>query len=190
MAGRFTVIPVRLAMNQVTVRVDRVDGSVSRLLRISDSSTLLKAEGGCTESARKAERSFPPVVSAGNATALTGPAICWNHVACGNVAYLGRASSGPERAEIRHDWGQTLTELINDHYLTPIREWAHQHGTRFRSQTYGVPAVSLSSKALVDLEGEDQWSLTRAAPKVGRLDTFQPPPSALIRSTLASIRRR
>lgn len=69
------------------------------------------------------------------------------------------SDSGPETAEIRHDWGQTLTELINDHYLTPIREWAHQHGTRFRSQTYGVPAVSLSSNALVDLpEGEgDHW---------------------------------
>lgn len=66
---------------------------------------------------------------------------------------------GPETADIRHDWGKTLTELINDRYLTPIREWADEHGTRFRSQTYGIPAVSLSSNALVDLpEGEgDHW---------------------------------
>jgi len=66
---------------------------------------------------------------------------------------------GPRTADIRHDWGETLTDLINDRYLTPIREWAEKNGTRFRSQTYGIPAVSLSSNNLVDLiEGEgDQW---------------------------------
>jgi hypothetical protein len=66
---------------------------------------------------------------------------------------------GPETSAIRHDWGRTLTELINEHYLAPVREWAAQHSTRFRSQTYGIPAVSLSSNALVDLpEGEgDHW---------------------------------
>lgn len=67
--------------------------------------------------------------------------------------------AGPKTPDIRYDWGRTLTELINEHYLTPLREWAAQHGTRFRSQTYGIPAVSLSSNALVDLpEGEgNQW---------------------------------
>lgn len=58
-------------------------------------------------------------------------------------------------ADIRHDWGLTLTELCEERYLTPIREWAHRNGTRFRSQTYGFPPVTLSSNALVDLpEGE------------------------------------
>ncbi len=45
-------------------------------------------------------------------------------------------------------------------YLTPLREWAHQHGTLLRSQTYGIPPVTLSSSgSLVDLpEGEGtQW---------------------------------
>ena len=66
---------------------------------------------------------------------------------------------GPKTSDIRHDWGETLTELINERYLTPVREWAAQHKTRFRSQTYGIPAVTLSSNALVDLpEGEGaQW---------------------------------
>ena len=66
---------------------------------------------------------------------------------------------GPETSAVRHDWGQTLTELINERYLVPIQEWAARHGTRFRSQTYGIPAISLSSNALVDLpEGEgDHW---------------------------------
>jgi len=40
---------------------------------------------------------------------------------------------------IRHDWGRTVTELADENYLTPLREWAHQHGTLFRSQTYGIP---------------------------------------------------
>jgi len=66
---------------------------------------------------------------------------------------------GPETADIRHDWGKTLTELIDERYLTPIRDWAAQHRTHFRSQTYGLPAVSLASNQYVDLpEGEgDEW---------------------------------
>jgi hypothetical protein len=66
---------------------------------------------------------------------------------------------GEETGSIRHDWGKTLTELANERYLTPIEEWARKNGTRFRSQTYGIPPVELSSNALVDLpEGEGpQW---------------------------------
>lgn len=81
---------------------------------------------------------------------------------------------GEKTASVRHDWGETLTELVNERYLTPIRDWAHKHGTRFRSQTYGTPPVSLSSNALVDLpEGEGpQWrsfSATRWASSAGHL---------------------
>jgi hypothetical protein len=62
---------------------------------------------------------------------------------------------GDQTAAIRHDWGQTLTELAEDNYLKPLTEWAHKNGTLFRSQTYGIPPVRLSSYALVDLpEGE------------------------------------
>jgi hypothetical protein len=84
------------------------------------------------------------------------------------------SGAGKDSAAIRHDWGRTLTELANDNYLTPIREWAHQHGTLFRSQNYGTPPVSLSSNALVDLpEGEgSQWrafSATRWAASASHL---------------------
>ncbi|MGB6429837.1 MAG: glycosyl hydrolase [Candidatus Acidiferrales bacterium] len=62
---------------------------------------------------------------------------------------------GPQTDAIRHDWGKTLTELADDNYLTPFREWADAHGTKFRSQSYGTPPTTLSSNALVDLaEGE------------------------------------
>ncbi len=65
---------------------------------------------------------------------------------------------GDSTAAIRHDWGLTLTELAEEHYLTPLRDWAHTHHTLFRSQTYGEPPVMLSSNAIPDLAEGEGWS--------------------------------
>jgi len=69
------------------------------------------------------------------------------------------AGGTPAAEKVRHDWGQTLTELVNQNYLTQINNWAIAHHTKFRSQTYGEPAVNFSSQHLVTLpEGEGpQW---------------------------------
>ena len=73
-------------------------------------------------------------------------------------ALIGDA--GPLTASVRHDWGRTLTELANEHFLAPVHEWAQQHHTLFRSQTYGFPPVTLSSNRYEDLpEGEGKASL-------------------------------
>ena len=65
------------------------------------------------------------------------------------------AGGTPAAETVRHDWGKTLTELIDENYLKQVNDWALAHGTKFRSQTYGDPAVSLSSQRLVSLpEGE------------------------------------
>lgn len=77
-------------------------------------------------------------------------------------------------AGIRHDWGHTLSELVDERYLTPINDWAKRHRTQFRSQTYGFPPVTLSSNALVALpEGEGhEWrafSTTRWATSASHL---------------------
>ena len=65
------------------------------------------------------------------------------------------AGGTPAAEKVRHDWGKTLTELVDENYLSQINSWAIAHHTRFRSQTYGEPAVSLSSQRLVALpEGE------------------------------------
>jgi hypothetical protein len=66
---------------------------------------------------------------------------------------------GTRSLSIRHDWGQTLTELLNERFLKPLQEWSHNNGTRLRAQCYGTPAAALSSNAYVDLsEGEGhQW---------------------------------
>lgn len=69
------------------------------------------------------------------------------------------AGGSAEADRVRHDYGRTLTELVNENYLVQINDWAKAHGTKFRSQTYGDPAVNFASQSLVALpEGEGpQW---------------------------------
>jgi hypothetical protein len=87
---------------------------------------------------------------------------------------LANGATGDKVLAIRHDWGKTLSELADDNYLKPLTQWAHEHGTRFRSQSYGIPPVTLSSYQYVDLpEGEGtQWrhfSATRWAASASHL---------------------
>jgi hypothetical protein len=72
---------------------------------------------------------------------------------------------GPKTADIRHDWGRTLTEVFDDHFIVPIQTWAAEHGTRFRIQAYGTPPAALFSymdAALPEGEG-DGWKGFRTA---------------------------
>ncbi len=77
------------------------------------------------------------------------------------LPHLAELAAGdtPAAERVRHDYGRTLTELVDENYITQIDDWAKAHGTRFRSQTYGEPAVSFSSQHLAALpEGEgSQW---------------------------------
>jgi hypothetical protein len=75
------------------------------------------------------------------------------------------ADIGPKTRAIRHDWAQTLTDLLNERFLVPLRDWSHVNKTRLRIQNYGIPAAALSSNAYVDLpEGEgSQWKVLRAS---------------------------
>ncbi len=72
---------------------------------------------------------------------------------------------GPETASIRQDWGQTLTELLNERFLAPMQQWAKQHNTRFRIQGYGIPPATIASNQFADLtEGEGpHWKILRAS---------------------------
>lgn len=81
---------------------------------------------------------------------------------------------GEHAGAVRRDWALTQTELVNERYLTPMDDWARAHKTLFRSQTYGEPAVSMSSNRLVALpEGEGPqhraFSFTRLASSAGHL---------------------
>jgi len=84
------------------------------------------------------------------------------------------AGGTPQAEAVRHDWGRTLSDLIRENYLTPITSFAAEHRTRFRSQTYGEPAVTLADEAIPALpEGEGpQWrtfSFTRWASSANHL---------------------
>jgi hypothetical protein len=74
------------------------------------------------------------------------------------------ADIGPKTESIRHDWGQTITDLLNERFLVPLHDWSQRNHTRLRVQDYGIPAATLSSNAYVDLpEGEGpQWKGLRA----------------------------
>src|SRR5437660_2268099 len=61
------------------------------------------------------------------------------------------ADIGPKTLEIRRDWGKTLTELLNERFLTPLHDWARRNHTLLRAQDDGVPAAALSSNAYIDL---------------------------------------
>jgi hypothetical protein len=72
---------------------------------------------------------------------------------------------GSDTTKIRRDWGLTLTELLNERFLTPLHSWSKQNRTLLRIQNYGVPAATISSNAYNDLsEGEgSQWKTLRAS---------------------------
>jgi len=81
---------------------------------------------------------------------------------------------GSKSASIRHDWGRTLTELLNERFLKPLHEWSQKNKTLLRIQCYGTPAAVLSSNAHADLsEGEGhRWkslSATRWASSANHL---------------------
>lgn len=75
------------------------------------------------------------------------------------------ADIGPKTESIRHDWGETITDLLNERFLVPLHDWSQRNHTRLRMQDYGIPAATLSSNAYVDLpEGEgSQWKVVRAS---------------------------
>jgi hypothetical protein len=74
-------------------------------------------------------------------------------------------TGGAKTAEIRYDWGRTLTELFNENFMIPMQNWAKANNTRFRIQGYGVPPAAISSNQWADIaDGEGaQWKVVRAA---------------------------
>ena len=81
---------------------------------------------------------------------------------------------GPKTLDIRQDWGQTITEIFDDYFVSAFTRLAAENGTKFRLQAYGTPPAALFSYAYCDLpEGEsDTWksfSPTRWASSAGHL---------------------
>jgi hypothetical protein len=81
---------------------------------------------------------------------------------------------GPKTLEIRQDWGQTVTEIFNEYFISAFTKLAAENKTKFRIQAYGTPPAALFSYAYCDLpEGEGyQWksfSATRWAASASHL---------------------
>ena len=72
---------------------------------------------------------------------------------------------GSKSADIRYDWGRTITELFNDRFMIPMQAWSKANGTKFRIQGYGLPPAAISSNQWADIsDGEGaQWKVVRAA---------------------------
>jgi len=92
------------------------------------------------------------------------------------IPHLPELAAGgtPQTEAVRHDWGQTLAELVRENYLEPLTQFAEQKHSLFRSQTYGEPAVTIADEAIPNLpEGEGpQWrafSFTRWASSASHL---------------------
>lgn len=72
---------------------------------------------------------------------------------------------GNKTADIRYDWGRTLTELFNERFMIPMQNWGKKNNTKFRIQGYGIPPAAISSNQWADIsDGEGaQWHVVRAA---------------------------
>ncbi len=76
---------------------------------------------------------------------------------------LDYAPSSERAQRVRSDLGRTQTELYEERFSTPIRDWARGHGVKFRIQGYGSPPAALSSYRFADLidgEGFDWRTLS------------------------------
>jgi hypothetical protein len=65
---------------------------------------------------------------------------------------------GPKTLDIRHDWGQTVTEVFNDYFVTAFKKLAHDNSSRFTIQAYGTPPTDLSSYAACDIAEGEQYT--------------------------------
>ncbi|MGP9536386.1 glycosyl hydrolase [Brachybacterium sp. AOP43-C2-M15] len=72
---------------------------------------------------------------------------------------------GPGAAAFREDVGLTLSEMVEENFVAVCREWAEDHGVRFRLQGYGEPPITLSAQRgahLIEGEGAGWTSLTQS----------------------------
>ncbi len=65
---------------------------------------------------------------------------------------------GPKTLDIRHDWGQTVTELFNDYFNTAFTKLAHDNHSKFTIQGYGTPPAALYSYAYADIAEGEQYT--------------------------------
>jgi hypothetical protein len=64
-----------------------------------------------------------------------------------------------ERSDaFRRDYGRTLSELYEERFLGPLREWTRRNKVLFRIQNYGDPPATISSARHADLVDGEGWN--------------------------------
>jgi hypothetical protein len=65
--------------------------------------------------------------------------------------------AGDRSLEVRRDVGRTLSELYEQRFLVPLKEWARKNGVLLRIQNYGEPPATISSSRHADLIDGEGW---------------------------------
>src|SRR5699024_12299749 len=71
----------------------------------------------------------------------------------------------PGAAQVREDYGRTLSELVEEGFVATCRVWAEERGLRFRLQGYGQPPITLAAQPgahLIEGEGAGWAALTQS----------------------------
>ena len=71
----------------------------------------------------------------------------------------------PGAAQVREDYGRTLSELVEEGFVATCRVWAEERGLRFRLQGYGQPPITLGAQRgahLIEGEGAGWTALTQS----------------------------
>jgi hypothetical protein len=86
--------------------------------------------------------------------------------------FKGYAFPGGRSGRLRHDFQRTLNDLLIEHHLSPIGEWARRKGLRSRGQAYqaGVGGVGTTSNSRLAaaLERPDAETLGFGDPNIGQ----------------------
>ena len=63
-----------------------------------------------------------------------------------------------DRAQaLRRDLGRTFTELFEERFMVPMREWTTKKKVLFRIQNYGEPPAAIASSRYADLTDGEGW---------------------------------
>jgi len=64
---------------------------------------------------------------------------------------------GERTASVRRDFGRTLSELYEERFLVPMREWTRANKVLLRVQNYGMPPATIASHRYLDLAEGEGW---------------------------------
>lgn len=71
---------------------------------------------------------------------------------------LLEADAGERSETLRRDFGRTLSELYEERFLLPMREWTTKNRVLFRIQNYGEPPATIASSRHADLIDGEGWN--------------------------------